>query len=103
MQKRRHCITALLSMPLLSRFAWAAEEGEAQEKSEAHYFETLGCDKRVSPIEGNSLDPLSVFFFVRNRKIDFGTVIKGPMTDGKRCKVARIECVERKTIKVNGR
>jgi len=73
------------------------------ENLNAHYFEALGGDKRVTPIQENTLDPLSAFYFVRNQDIDVGTVIKGPMTDGKRCKVARIECVQRKKIKVNGR
>lgn len=72
------------------------------EKLEAHYFEALGRDQQVTPIQENTLDPLSAFYFVRNQKIDVGTVIEGPMTDGKRCKVARIKCVQRKTIKLNG-
>jgi hypothetical protein len=73
------------------------------ENLNAHYYEALSDDKRVTPIQENTLDPLSAFYFVRNRHIDVGTVIMGPMTDGKRCKVARIECVQRKKIKVNGR
>lgn len=199
MQKRRHFLAALLSIPFLGRFVWAAEKGEAQEKPafepgeklsyslgwqfivaghatlevlqdeawesrmarsfqmkakttkvadavfkvrdalsslaeydvsrslgyskiqregktkrditvdfdweklEANYFEARGGDRRVTPILENTLDPLSAFYFVRNQQIDVGTVITGPMTDGKRCKIAKIECVERKTIKVNGR
>lgn len=73
------------------------------ENLNAHYFEALGRDSRVTPIQENTLDPLSAFYFVRNQKMEVGTVIEGPMTDGKRCKVARIEVVQRKTIKVNGR
>ncbi len=69
----------------------------------AHYHESLGGDKRETPILENTLDPLSAFYFVRNQKLEVGTVIKGPMTDGKRCKVARIEVVQRKRIKVNGK
>lgn len=69
----------------------------------AHYFEALGGGSRTIPIQPNTLDPLSAFYFVRNQRFDVGSIISGPMTDGKRCKVARIEVVERKTIKVNGR
>lgn len=69
----------------------------------AHYFEARGGDQRTTPILENTLDPLSAFYFVRNQKIEVGAVIRGPLTDGKRCKVAKIECVGRETIKVNGR
>ena len=31
-----------------------------------------------------------------------GSVIKGPLTDGKRCKIAEIKVVKRERIKVNG-
>lgn len=68
----------------------------------AHYFEALRGDQRTTPILENTLDPLSAFYFVRNQKIEVGTVVKGPMTDGKRCKIAKVECVGRETIKVNG-
>lgn len=73
------------------------------ENMEAHYVETIGGDQRVTPIVENTLDPLSAFYFVRNQKFDVGSVLEGPMTDGKRTKMARIEVVQRKTIKVNGR
>jgi len=69
----------------------------------ALYTEMIGGDSRVTPILENTLDPLSAFYFIRNQSFDVGSVIKGPMTDGKRCKVAKIEVVERKKIKVNGR
>ncbi|MDF7801109.1 DUF3108 domain-containing protein [Pontiellaceae bacterium B1224] len=70
---------------------------------EAHYFEALKQKSDVNPIQENTLDPLSAFYFVRNQKLEVGTVIEGPMTDGKKCKTARIEVKERKTIKVNGK
>lgn len=69
----------------------------------AHYFESLGGGSRTIPILENTLDPLSAFYFVRNQKLDVGTVIKGPITDGKRCKEAEIRVVDRKRIKVNGK
>lgn len=73
------------------------------ENLNAHYYEALGNDARTTPILANTLDPLSAFYFVRNQKLEVGTVLEGPLTDGKRCKVSRIEVVERETIKVNGR
>ena len=73
------------------------------ENLKAHYFEALGGDRRETDILPNTLDPLSAFYFVRNQELEVGKVIEGPMTDGKRCKVARIEVVKRKTIKVNGK
>jgi hypothetical protein len=73
------------------------------ENLNALYTETLGGDSRVTPILENTLDPLSAFYFIRNQEFDVGSVIEGPMSDGKRCKIAKIEVVERKTIKVNGK
>jgi len=72
------------------------------EKLKANYFEARRGSQQTTDIVENTLDPLSAFYFVRNQHLEVGTVIEGPMTDGKRCKVARIEVKERKTIKVNG-
>ncbi len=73
------------------------------EKLNAFYSETIKGDSRVTPILENTLDPLSAFYFVRMQKFDVGSVIKGPMTDGKRCKEAEIKVVARERIKVNGK
>ena len=73
------------------------------ENLNAHYFEALGGDSRVTPIQENTFDPLSAFYFVRNQHLEVGTVLEGPITDGKRCKIARVDVVKRETIKVNGR
>ncbi|MDZ8119734.1 DUF3108 domain-containing protein [Pontiella agarivorans] len=73
------------------------------ENLEAHYFEARKQKSQTTPILENTLDPLSAFYFVRQQKLEVGKTIEGPMTDGKRCKIARIEVKERKTIKVNGR
>jgi len=73
------------------------------EKLEAHYFEALSGNTQVTPIEENTLDPLSAFYFIRNQTFDVGSVIKGPLTDGKRCKIAEVKVVKRERIKVNGR
>jgi len=68
----------------------------------ANYYEAIGGSQRTTPILENTLDPLSAFYFIRNQKLDIGTIIEGPMSDGKRCKMTRIEVVQRKKIKVNG-
>jgi len=73
------------------------------ENLNALYMETIGGSSRVTPILKNTLDPLSAFYFVRMQEFDVGSVIKGPMTDGKRCKEAEIKVVAREWIKVNGK
>jgi hypothetical protein len=70
---------------------------------EARYYEAISGNTGVIPIQENTLDPLSAFYFIRNQPLEVGTVIKGPMTDGKRCKIAQITVVKRETIKVNGK
>ena len=69
----------------------------------AHYFEARKQKSVTTPILENTLDPLSAFYFVRNQQLEVGKVIEGPMTDGKRCRMARIDVVEQKRIKVNGK
>lgn len=69
---------------------------------EAHYHEELEDEKRTIPIHENTLDPLSAFYFVRNQPLEVGSVITGPLTDGKKCKIAQIKVVKREEIKVNG-
>ncbi len=73
------------------------------ENLQARYYEALGGKSQITPIMANTLDPLSSFYFVRNQTFDVGAVIEGPMTDGKKCKVARVAVVKRETIKVNGK
>lgn len=73
------------------------------EKLEAHYHEALSGNRMSTAIQENTLDPLAAFYFIRNQTFDVGSVIKGPLTDGKRCKVAQIEVVKREKIKINGK
>ncbi len=73
------------------------------ENLNALYFEALGGGTHTTPILENTLDPLSAFYFVRMQDFGVGSVIKGPMTDGKRCKKAEIRVVARERIKVNGK
>lgn len=73
------------------------------EKQTAHYTETISGSHRTIPVPENTLDPLSAFYFIRNQTFDVGSIIKGPMTDGKRCKNAEIRVVARKRIKVDGK
>ena len=70
---------------------------------QAHYHETIREKSKTIDIPRNTLDPLAAFYFVRNQPMEVGTVIKGPLTDGKRCKIAEIRVVKREKIKVNGR
>jgi len=69
---------------------------------EAQYHEEISGKKKTTTIMHNTLDPLSAFYFVRNQPMEVGSVIKGPLSDGKRCKIAQVEVVKRETIKVNG-
>ena len=69
----------------------------------AHYYEVRSRSSKTIDIPENTLDPLSAFYFIRNQKLEVGTVIKGPMTDGKRAKEAEIKVVKRERIKVNGK
>ena len=69
----------------------------------AYYFEALSKKSKVTPLQENTHDPLSSFYFIRSQKLDVGTVIEGPMTDGKKCKTARITVTKRETIKVDGK
>ncbi len=69
----------------------------------AHYFEAIKESKKTIPILENTLDPLSAFYFIRNQKLEVGKSFEGPMTDGKRCKMAKIKITKREEIKVNGK
>ncbi len=72
------------------------------ENLQAHYHEEISGERDSTPIKDNTLDPLSAFYFVRNQTFDVGSVIEGPLTDGRKCKIAQIHVVARETIKVNG-
>ena len=69
----------------------------------ARYHEAIKGSTRVTPIVENTLDPLSAFYFIRSRQFDVGSILKGPLTDGKKCKLAEIKVVARERIKVNGK
>lgn len=73
------------------------------ENLEAHYVEAIKEKRLITPIEENTLDPLSAFYFIRNQELAVGQTFQGPMTDGKRCKMAKISVVKREKIKVNGK
>lgn len=69
----------------------------------ANYFDGLNGSTRSVDIQPNTLDPLSAFYFVRRQKLEVGKEFSGPITDGKRCKIAKISVTKRKRIKVNGK
>ncbi|MCU0857281.1 MAG: DUF3108 domain-containing protein [Pontiellaceae bacterium] len=68
-----------------------------------HYHEALKGKRVSTPILEKTLDPLSAFYFVRLQLFDIDSVIRGPLTDGKRCKMAEIRVTAREQIKVNGK
>ncbi len=73
------------------------------DKMEAHYMDAARKkDERIA-IPDKTQDPLSAFYFIRTQKFDVGSVFQGPLTDGKKCKVAEIRVVKREKIKVNGK
>ena len=73
------------------------------EERVARYTESIAGDKRVVPVAENTLDPLSAIYHIRNRKLEVGAEITGPLTDGLRCSTALIQVVARDWIKVNGK
>ena len=112
--KVRDTLSSLAEHDLSRSLGFAKMQREGKEENDvsvefdwenmnALYYEALSETSKVTPILENTLDPLSAFYFVRNQKLDVGTVIEGPMSDGKKCKIVKIEVVQRKTIKVNGR
>ncbi len=112
--KVRDNLTALTDYAVTRSMGYAKIQREGKTKRDvtvdfdwvnlkARYFEARKGTAKTIDIEENTLDPLSAFYFVRNQHLEVGAVIKGPMTDGKRCKTARIKVRERETIKVNGR
>lgn len=50
-----------------------------------------------------AFDPLGAFFFVRTARLEPGSVIERPITDGKKCVLGRVKVIGRETIRVNGR
>ncbi|MEE9369420.1 MAG: DUF3108 domain-containing protein, partial [Pontiella sp.] len=73
------------------------------ETQHARYTESIAGDSHIIPVTENALDPLSVIYYIRNQKLEVGSVIKGPLTDGLKCSVAQIRVMERDWIKVNGK
>lgn len=82
------------------------------DKNEAHYRrikikpgrtpEISKRDQRTVLLPG-SFDPLSIFYYTRLTKLGNNSLIEYPVTDGKKCVVARADIVKRVKIKVNGK
>lgn len=74
------------------------------EKKQATYTDRRKQRTRdpIDILEG-CLDPLSAFYFVRNQKLEVGAVLRGPITDGKKCIVAEMKVVKREKIKIKGK
>jgi hypothetical protein len=82
------------------------------EKKEARYFRaktkfgpnpTTKYRKRRTPLLSGSFDPLSVFYYTRLLNISQNRPIERPVTDGKKCVMARAEIIKRENIKLNGK
>lgn len=62
-----------------------------------------GGEDKLAPVMPGSFDPLSAFYFVRSAaEVNVGTVVKSPITDGKKNVIGRATVVKRETIKVKG-
>ncbi len=81
------------------------------EKNEAHYRrikikpgrtpKISKRDQRTALLPG-SFDPLTVFYYTRQAKLGNNSLLEYPVTDGRRCVVARADIVKKVKIKVNG-
>jgi hypothetical protein len=69
-------------------------------KNQAQYS---NFNKKQAPIEllPGSFDPLSAFYFMRLSDLK-NTVLKRPVTDGKKCVIGKATVIKRETIKVEG-
>ena len=82
------------------------------EKNEAHYRRVKirpgrtpkisNRDQRTALLPG-SFDPLSIFYYTRLTQLGNNSLIEYPVTDGKKCVVARADIVKRVNIKVHGK
>jgi hypothetical protein len=75
------------------RFDW--------KKKEVHYS-TLTEKSTPVPVLDGTFDPLSAFYYARLYDPEKYSVIKRPITDGKKCVMGKIEVVGREKIEVNG-
>ena len=113
--KIRDSLTAYSSMDVSRSFLYEKTQREGKTKrdvqvefdwetKQATYTDKLKKRKREPiPILDGCLDPLSAFYFVRNQTFDVGSVLRGPITDGKKCMTAELRVVKRERIKVDGK
>jgi hypothetical protein len=65
--------------------------------------EAGGGEDKLTPVMPGSFDPLSAFYFVRGTdRINNGSIIESPITDGNKNVVGRVTVVKRETITVKG-
>ncbi len=53
-------------------------------------------------IPSGILDPLSVFYFIRNQDLQVGQTLERPITDGKKVVMGRLHILKKETIKIRG-
>ena len=93
--KKQHEGTTIRDIEV--RFDW--------ENLKTRYLKTEkgGGEDKLTPVMPGSFDPLSAFYFVRDAdKVNVGTVVESPITDGKKNVIGRATIVKRETIKVKG-
>jgi hypothetical protein len=58
---------------------------------------------QTTPLMAGSFDPLSAFYFTRTINLDRLAHLERPVSDGKKCVVAKAQILKREQIKINGR
>ncbi len=93
--KKQHEGTTIRDIEV--RFDW--------ENLKTRYLKTEagGGEDKLTPVMPGSFDPLSAFYFVRGAdRVNVGTVVESPITDGNKNIIGRATVVKRETIKVKG-
>jgi len=72
------------------------------EKLEASYIKN-GRLRRVIKIGPSTFDPLSVFYYFRTKPLAPGTLIKAPISDGKKFVIGQARVLRRERVHVQGK
>lgn len=80
-------------------------------RKQAHYHQKevlagsppeIKIETRTTPLMEGTFDPLSAFYFTRTNKLGEDFFIDRPVTDGKKCLVAKAAVLKRQQIRLNG-
>jgi hypothetical protein len=69
-------------------------------ESETAQFENRGEKRDPIFVYPGTFDPLSITYFIRMQKLVPGSVLKAPVTDGKRLVIGRLKVIEKQKVKV---